>query len=231
MLGDILVTRANWMTNDDCHVVVALLILCGARCYESYLLCPSEDSHVLEVYAECYYAVRPLFWCLGRRFWFHFGSSVAVLVLIALDFAGRGFDETLWWFFVSCAVWAASLDMGCLLTAVVLQLHSRMFDDAIRFAAWAKIIAFVDFDFWEANWELGCLVRLAFLYRCVYRFSFSLRSATAISDVARACRSKKKNSFPPFWGGRGPKKKKNTLAGRMLAPYRISFSLWPLCRG
>ena len=49
--------------------------------------------------------------------------------------------------FVSCAVWAASLDMGCLLTAVVLQLHSRMFDDAIRFAAWAKIIAFVDFDF------------------------------------------------------------------------------------
>ena len=41
------------------------------------------------------------------------------------------------------------------------------------------------------NWKLGCLVRLAILYRCVYRFSLLLRSATAISDVARACRSKK----------------------------------------
>ena len=49
--------------------------------------------------------------------------------------------------FVPCAVWAALLDMGCLLTVAVLQLYSRMFDDAIRFAAWAKIIAFVDLVF------------------------------------------------------------------------------------
>ena len=49
--------------------------------------------------------------------------------------------------FVPCAVRATLLVMGCLLTAAVLQLYSRMFDDAIRFAAWAKIIAFVDFVF------------------------------------------------------------------------------------
>ena len=49
--------------------------------------------------------------------------------------------------FVPCAVRATLLDMGCLLTVAVLQLYSRMFDDAIRFAAWAKIIAFVDFVF------------------------------------------------------------------------------------
>ena len=50
----------------------------------------------------------------------------------------------------------------------------------------------VDFIAWEANWKLVCQFRLAFLYSfCVYRFSLSFRSATAISDVARACRSKK----------------------------------------
>ena len=48
--------------------------------------------------------------------------------------------------FVPCEVRAALLEMGCLLTVAVLQLY-RMFDDAIRFAAWAKIIAFVDFVF------------------------------------------------------------------------------------
>ena len=51
---------------------------------------------------------------------------------------------------------------------------------------------FVDSITWEANWELDFPFRLALLYSfCVYRFSLSFRSATAISDVARACRSKK----------------------------------------
>ena len=38
--------------------------------------------------AECYYAVIPFFWRSGQKFCIHFGSSVAALVLIALDFCG-----------------------------------------------------------------------------------------------------------------------------------------------
>ena len=55
------------------------------------------------------------------------------------------------------------------------------------------------FTIWEVNWEttMSHLSLPSFsLVQCtvqsVYRFSLSLWSATAISDVARACRSKKK---------------------------------------
>ena len=149
MLGYTLEIRANWMINAVCHVVVAFLFLCGARCNESYLLCSLEDSHVSEA------------WCrmLLCRDTFLLAFGAKVLYPFWLLGCGVGFDcfgPCGPWFrwesvmiFVPCAVRAALLDMGCLLTVAVLQLYSRMFDDAIRFAAWAKIIAFVDLVFWR----------------------------------------------------------------------------------
>ena len=72
-------------------------------------------------------------------------------------------------------------------------LYSRMVLTILFSLLLGHLLVFVDSITWEANWELVFLFRLAFLYSsCVYRFSLSFRSATAISDVARACRSKKK---------------------------------------
>ena len=91
------------------------------------------------------------------------------------------------------------------------------------------LMVLVDPITWEANWELVCQFRLAFLYSfCVYRFSLSFRSATAISDVARACRSKKARpaptdkSLPMVW----------TILTYYAGPLsRICFLLWgSLCR-
>ena len=71
-------------------------------------------------------------------------------------------------------------------------LYSRMVLTILFSLLLGHLLVFVDSITWEANWELVFLFRLAFLYSsCVYRFSLSFRSATAISDVARACRSKK----------------------------------------
>ena len=68
----------------------------------------------------------------------------------------------------------------------------------LLFADWAvKRNLLVGSITWEANWELFYFpLSLQFLVQfTVYRLSRSLRLATAISDVARACRSKKKKVY------------------------------------
>ena len=78
-------------------------------------------------------------------------------------------------------------------SVVTLSVQLDGTDDTCLCAAWAFLSVSVDSMTWEANWELDFPFRLALLYSfSVYRFSLSFRSATAISDVARACRSKKR---------------------------------------
>ena len=77
----------------------------------------------------------------------------------------------------------------------------------LLFADWAvKRNLLVGSITWEANWELFYFpgpLSLQFLVQfTVYRLSRSLRLATAISDVARACRSKKKEGEVSWlWAG------------------------------
>ena len=89
MLGYTLEIRA-WMINAVCHVCGGST---GAMNRTCSVLLKIRTCRKLD--AECYYAVIPFFSRSGRRFCIHFGSSVAALVLVALDFCGHDLDENL----------------------------------------------------------------------------------------------------------------------------------------